>query len=111
VQIPRLFDQFHRRGAVRNFAEMLSNVFEPLFEVTRDPASHPKLHHFLKRVVGFDCVDDESKIERRLHRKYPFPKDWDTPSNPPYSYYTYYIYANIAMLNQYRKARGFGKEA
>jgi AMP deaminase len=39
-----------------------------LFEVTKDPSSHPELHVFLQRVVGFDSVDDESKPERRLYR-------------------------------------------
>lgn len=41
------------------------DLFEPLFEVTQDPASHPELYVFLQRVVGFDCVDDESKPEKR----------------------------------------------
>ena len=41
------------------------DVFQPLFEVTRDPTSHPELHIFLQRVIGFDSVDDESKAERR----------------------------------------------
>jgi AMP deaminase len=82
-------------------------VFEPLFEVTRDPSINPKLHIFLQRVVGFDSVDDESKAERRTYRKYPKPKDWDIALNPPYSYYLYYMYANMAQLNNWRKARGY----
>ena len=56
-------------------------MFEPLFEVTQDPSSHPELHIFLQRVVGFDSVDDESKVERRLYRKFPLPKDWNTTQN------------------------------
>ena len=47
---------------------MTADVFEPLFEVTKDPRTHPELHVFLQRVVGFDSVDDESKPERRLYR-------------------------------------------
>jgi phosphoribosylcarboxyaminoimidazole (NCAIR) mutase len=31
-------------------AQMLDNIFEPLFEVTRDPASHPQLHVLLSQV-------------------------------------------------------------
>ncbi|CAG8532540.1 1344_t:CDS:2 [Racocetra fulgida] len=74
------------------FAKMIIlDLFEPLFEVTKDPKTHPELHIFLQRVVGFDSVDDESKAERRIHKKYPHPKDWDTALNPPYSYYLYYI--------------------
>jgi hypothetical protein len=63
------------------------DVFKPLFEVTKDPSSHPKLHVFLQRVVGFDTVDDESKTERRYHRKFPYPKLWDYSQSPPYSYW------------------------
>lgn len=63
------------------------DVFQPLFEVTRDPRSHPELHVFLQRVVGIDSVDDESKAERRIYRKFPYPKVWTTPQNPPYSYW------------------------
>ena len=86
-----------------------SDIFEPLFEVTRNPASNPKLHLFLQRVVGFDSVDDEGKPEVRIHRKYPPPHLWDNKSNPPYSYYIYYMYANICALNQFRQRRGFSK--
>lgn len=107
IQIPRLYDQFFKRGSIKSFNDMLENIFEPLFEVTKDPSSHPKLHHFLKRVVGFDTVDDESKPERRVHRKFPSPSDWETSSNPPYSYYVYYLYANITVLNHFRLKREF----
>lgn len=48
---------------VKNFDEMLDNIFTPLFEVSNDPESHPHLHHFLKQVSGLDSVDDESKPE------------------------------------------------
>ena len=64
-----------------------TDVFRPLFEVTRDPRSHPELHIFLQRVIGFDTVDDESKIERRIHKKFPYPRLWDFQQSPPYSYW------------------------
>ena len=51
---------------LRTFAEMLDNIFTPLFEASIDPASHPKLHLLLQQIVGFDCVDDESKAEGAL---------------------------------------------
>ncbi|KAJ1936062.1 AMP deaminase, partial [Linderina macrospora] len=90
-----------------NFEQVLRNIFQPLFEVTRDPSSHPKLHVFLQRVVGFDSVDDESKPERRMHKKYPLPRAWDSASNPPYTYYCYFTMANLCSLNQWRMRRGF----
>ena len=107
IQIPRLFDTYKSNGVLNNFSEFLENIFEPLFEITKDPARDPKLNKFLEYVVGFDSVDDESKFEKRIHKKFPFPKLWKHGANPPYSYYIYYLYANIGVLNQFRLARGF----
>lgn len=107
VQIPRLFDVYKTSKLMDNFQEVIVNLFQPLFEVTKDPSSHPKLHIFLQRVIGFDSVDDESKPEKRLYRKFPPPSQWNTQQNPPYSYWIYYLFANIASLNVYRKQRGF----
>lgn len=49
--------------------------------MTKDPTSHPELHIFLQRVIGFDSVDDESKVERRLYKKFPLPSAWNTTQN------------------------------
>ncbi|TFK33050.1 AMP deaminase [Crucibulum laeve] len=107
IQVPRLYEVYKANGSVQTFEDIVINVFRPLFEVTKDPTSHPELHVFLQRVVGFDTVDDESKIERRIHRKFPYPKLWDFPQSPPYSYWLYYMFANIASLNHWRRRRGF----
>ncbi|KAJ4344920.1 AMP deaminase [Ascochyta clinopodiicola] len=107
IQVPRLFDVYKATGLMHDFEEVVRNVFQPLFEVTKDPSSHPKLHIFLQRVIGFDSVDDESKVERRMYRKFPTPKEWTTKQNPPYSYWMYYLFSNIASLNVWRKQRGF----
>ncbi|KAK9640893.1 AMP deaminase, variant 2 [Aspergillus fumigatus] len=107
IQVPRLYDVYKASGMMENFEQVITNVFQPLFEVTKNPSSHPKLHIFLQRVVGFDSVDDESKAERRLYRKYPIPREWNTKQNPPYSYWIYFMFANIASLNFWRKQRGF----
>ena len=84
IQVPRLYSVYKKTGLVSNFQDLIYNVFQPLFEVTRDPTSHPELHYFLQRVIGFDSVDDESKPERRTYKKFPRPMDWNIPSNPPY---------------------------
>ncbi|KAJ2697990.1 AMP deaminase [Coemansia sp. IMI 203386] len=107
IQVPRLYNVYKAGGHVQNFEQVLENLFRPLFEVTRDPASHPKLHIFLQRVVGFDSVDDESKPERRMHKKYPLPRLWASSENPPYTYYCYFTMANMCTLNQWRLRRGF----
>lgn len=107
IQVPRLFDVYKSTGLMDNFEQVVINLFQPLFEVTKDPSSHPKLHVFLQRVIGFDSVDDESKSERRIFKKFPPPKEWNGKQNPPYSYWIYYLYANTTSLNVWRKARGF----
>ena len=147
IQVPRLYDVYRRSGLVPNFEQIIRSmyscsvgfpdeqhslvlsvdIFEPLFEVTKDPSSHPELHVFLQRVIGFDSVDDESKSERRIYKKFPYPKVWDTPQNPPYSYWfvsdlsshpfpgsynrcrIYFMYANMTSLNGWRRTRGFSE--
>ncbi|CDR37603.1 CYFA0S01e13102g1_1 [Cyberlindnera fabianii] len=107
IQVPRLYDIYKKTGQVKNFQEIIRNLFQPLFEVSMDPSKDPKLHVFLQRVIGFDSVDDESKVDRRFHKKFPIPSLWDAAQNPPYSYYLYNIFANLAHLNNYRAKRGF----
>ncbi|KAJ3162014.1 AMP deaminase [Geranomyces michiganensis] len=107
VQIPRLYNIYKKSNAIKSFEDIIRNVFEPLFEVTKDPSTHPELHVFLQRVVGFDSVDDESKSERRTYKKFPSPKNWNISMNPPYTYYLYYMYANMTTLNWWRKERRF----
>ncbi|KAJ6445524.1 AMP deaminase [Purpureocillium lavendulum] len=91
IQIPRLYDVYKASGLMETFEQIVRNVFQPLFE----------------RVIGFDSVDDESKVERRLFKKFPVPKVWDTKQNPPYSYWIYYLFSNMASLNYWRRKRGF----
>ncbi|XP_002735956.1 AMP deaminase 2 [Saccoglossus kowalevskii] len=108
LQIPRLFDIYRSNKIVKNFQEMLDNIFMPLFEVTQNPESHPELHCFLRHVTGFDSVDDESKPENQVFTNdSPTPDQWTDDDNPSYSYYLYYLYANIVVLNHFRKERGF----
>ena len=107
IQIPRLYSAYKADGRMSNFEQVIVNIFQPLYEVTQNPQSHPKLHVFLQRVIGFDSVDDESKVEKRLYRKFPSAKEWNTKQNPPYTYWIYYLFANIVSLNAWRKQRGF----
>ncbi|XP_051525718.1 AMP deaminase 2-like isoform X2 [Myxocyprinus asiaticus] len=108
VQVPRLFDVYHTKKQLSNFQEMLENIFMPLFEVTVQPSSHPELHLFLQHVVGFDSVDDESKPEHHIFNlDSPKPVNWTEEDNPPYSYYLYYMYANMTVLNHLRRQRNF----
>ncbi|VEN63673.1 unnamed protein product [Callosobruchus maculatus] len=108
VQIPRLFDIFKLNKVLDNFQEVIDNIFLPLFEVTAKPSSHPELHKFLQYVIGFDSVDDESKPEKNplFDKDTPIPEQWNDIENPNYAYYQYYMYANVAVLNNFRKDKG-----
>ncbi|XP_075748780.1 AMP deaminase isoform X8 [Rhipicephalus microplus] len=107
VQVPRLYDVFKSNNLVNNFEEILENIFLPLFEATNDPSSHPELHQFLQYIVGFDSVDDESKPEYpMIDKDVPLPKQYTDTENPAYNYYLYYMYANMCVLNHFRKLRG-----
>lgn len=56
-------------------------------------------------MTGFDSVDDESKHSGHMFStKSPKPEEWDIVKNPSYTYYIYYMYANIAVLNQLRRS-------
>jgi AMP deaminase len=108
IQIPRLHTVYRKSGDIANFKELLDNIFVPLFEVTVDPSVNPSLHLFLKQIVGFDCVDDESKNEvMRFTHTPQTPEEWTSVENPPYSYWLYYIYANLITLNKLRESKGF----
>jgi len=107
IQVPRLYDIYRVHNSVDNFQDILKCLFQPLFEVTIDPSSHPDLHKFLQYVTGFDSVDDESKPENAMFDiDVPTPDEWTWHENPPYSYYLYYTYVNITILNQLREERG-----
>eukprot|EP00937_MAST-01D_sp_MAST-1D-sp2_P001516 g1516.t1 len=111
IQVPRLYSVYRRMGLISSFQDMLENIFAPLFAVTRDPRADPALHLLLKAVVGFDCVDDESKPEV-LHSEaaaleLPAPAQWTSETDPPYSYWLYYLRANLLVLNHFRRERGF----
>ncbi|XP_054730637.1 AMP deaminase 2 isoform X6 [Anastrepha obliqua] len=107
IQIPRLYDIFKSNNLMNSFQNILDNIFLPLFEATSRPNEHPELHRFLNYVIGFDSVDDESKPENPIiDLDILTPEAWSEEENPPYAYYIYYMYANMTVLNQYRKARG-----
>ena len=106
IQVPRLYDIYRVHNSVDCFQDILKCLFQPLFEVTIDPASHPDLHKFLQYVSGFDSVDDESKPENPMFdADVATPEQWTEVDNPPYSYYIYYMYANITALNHLRAER------
>lgn len=84
-------DVYYANGIVKNFQEFLNNLFQPLFEATINPQSHPDLFRFMYHLTGFDSVDDETKPEKPiLTHDMPHPEEWNTKENPPYAYYLVY---------------------
>ncbi|CBZ54517.1 putative adenosine monophosphate deaminase [Neospora caninum Liverpool] len=108
VQVPRLYHVYRRLGMINNFGELLANIFEPLYDAVRNPKEHPEVFIFLHMLVGWDSVDDESYASKYTMEggELPKPEDWTSENNPPYSYWGYYMYANIRALNQFMAARG-----
>ena len=77
------------------------NLFQPLFDATIDPSSHPDLFRFMHHLTGFDSVDDETKPERPiLTAEMPYPEEWDLKDNPPYVYYLvkYKIVSSFVLI-------------
>ncbi|XP_067152221.1 AMP deaminase 3 isoform X5 [Apteryx mantelli] len=107
IQVPRIYDIFRSKNILPSFGKMLENIFVPLFEATINPKEHKELHLFLKYVTGFDSVDDESKHSGHMFSDKSLNPDlWTSEKNPPYSYYLYYTYVNIMLLNNLRRERG-----
>lgn len=109
IQIPRLYSVYKSTGQVKSFQDMLSNIFTPVIEASLNPDKYPEISEFLEEIVAFDSVDDESKNEKvtsYTSYKEVLPENWTAPENPPYSYWSYYIYANLYNINNLRRSRG-----
>ncbi|XP_057231197.1 AMP deaminase 1 [Malurus melanocephalus] len=107
IQVPRIYDVFRSKDFLPHFGKMLENIFVPVFEATINPQAHKELSVFLRHITGFDSVDDESKHSGHMFStKSPKPEEWSSPKNPSYTYYIYYMYANILVLNNLRRQRG-----
>jgi AMP deaminase len=107
IQVPRLCNIFMGKS-YQSFEEMLRNIFQPIFEATLNPEENENIHIFLSNIGGFDCVDDESKYDPLMFDETltVSPQDYKKKANPPYSYWSYYLYANIFVLNRLRESRG-----
>uniref|UniRef100_F6R4B7 AMP deaminase n=1 Tax=Monodelphis domestica TaxID=13616 RepID=F6R4B7_MONDO len=101
IQVPRIYDVFRSKNFLPHFGKMLENIFLPVFEATVNPQAHPDLSIFLKRITGFDSVDDESQHSGHMFSsKSPKPQEWTMEKNPSYTYYAYYMYANLFGTQQ-----------
>ncbi|XP_061487914.1 AMP deaminase 1 isoform X2 [Rhineura floridana] len=107
IQVPRIYDVFRTKNFLPHFGKMLENIFLPVFQATINPQDNKELSVFLRHITGFDSVDDESKHSGHMFcTKSPKPEEWTQENNPSYTYYLYYMYANIMVLNHLRRERG-----
>ncbi|KAJ9529077.1 hypothetical protein QJQ45_007147 [Haematococcus lacustris] len=95
----------NRRSNIRLLAS-LARLARPMMPASRFGARAALAGPLRLQVVGFDMVDDESKPERRPTKHCPPPAEWNSKHNCAYSYYAYYIYANLYVLNKFRESRG-----
>eukprot|EP00915_Cephaloidophora_sp_WS-2016_P005455 GHVH01007253.1.p1 GENE.GHVH01007253.1~~GHVH01007253.1.p1 ORF type:complete len:805 (+),score=84.03 GHVH01007253.1:307-2415(+) len=105
VQVPRIYNVVRKKGQVKSFEELLRNIFEPVCEAVMRPEANKEIFKFLLQVVGWDTVDDESKKAKKSDTHIP-PHRWTSAVNPPYSYWLYYLYANIKVINNLLCVRG-----
>ncbi|XP_060628557.2 AMP deaminase 1 isoform X2 [Anolis sagrei] len=107
IQVPRIYDVFKKQNFLPHFGQMLENIFVPVFQATINPQDNKDMSVFLRHITGFDSVDDESKHSGHMFcTKSPKPNEWSHEKNPSYTYYVYYMYANIMVLNNLRRERG-----
>lgn len=104
IQIPRLWRIYRGKASNRSFQEMLDNLFIPIFEATLYPDKHPEVAELLRNIVGFDSVDDEGAHEESCSNQRPL--EWAQENNPAYWWQLYFIWANMEVLNQLRRAKG-----
>lgn len=107
IQIPRIYGYLRKQGRVKNFAQYLENIFNPLWDVSLHPSKFPRLFHFVNHISGFDCVGDERAADVPLAMANLKPQEWTSEEDPPYNYYLYHIWANICTLNDFRFNRNF----
>ena len=104
IQQPRIFSTLIKTKKLENFGQLLQRFFNPLFTVTLDPSSNPKLNTLLEYISGFDSVDDESITDPSLE---PInPNSWSNDVNPSYAYQLYHFWANLTVLNKLRELKG-----
>ena len=101
VQLPRVYPVWRKLGMVTSFGEMLKNFFDPLFEAAAEPPnSDSDMHYLLNKLRMLDSVDDESKEDFFDIAGLPDPLDWTSDTNPPWTYYHYYMHLNLCKLNR-----------
>jgi len=55
-------------------------------------------------VSGFDLLEDEAVVDSHfMDASDVLPADWLDANNPGFSYYSYYVYANLVSLNHLRR--------
>jgi len=55
LQLPRLYNVYKEQGIIENFEQLLDNIFQPLFEVTKDPSLLLRCDSTAAELCGDSC--------------------------------------------------------
>jgi len=107
IEVARVYKILKKHGYIKNFQDLLDNFFKPLFEASDSSEKHPELAKVLDYISGFTLSHDinETQTESEDSLKI-IPQYWNSDSNPRFSYYHYYFWANIQSLNAFRYKKG-----
>eukprot|EP00920_Eleutheroschizon_duboscqi_P031499 GHVT01076037.1.p2 GENE.GHVT01076037.1~~GHVT01076037.1.p2 ORF type:complete len:217 (-),score=32.27 GHVT01076037.1:27-677(-) len=94
-------------GNIEALACVAFSLPRPVFEAVISPQDHPDVFYLLMQMVGWDSVDDESHVSKYTMEggDLPIPELWTNECSPPYSYWAFYMFANIRSLNHLLAAR------
>ncbi|ELP93563.1 AMP deaminase, putative [Entamoeba invadens IP1] len=104
IQITRDYIKLRNEKNVKNFEEIICNIFGPLLEATLNPSEHPEVFKFLLRVGSFDMKGDESIYSTNGNIERVLPSEYKEPSEPPFQYWIFFLRMNISVLNNLRKS-------
>lgn len=104
VELPATYSYLRRAGFIESLQDYFDNIFMPLLEVTRDPASHPELAQVLPRISGF-YVPHMPQQNAEVKVDHMSPVSFTKLDSPPHLYMMYYYWANLYSLNTFRKSK------
>jgi hypothetical protein len=74
--------KFKRNGDIENFAEVIINIFKPLFLATLERDKYKYIAKFMDNLVGIDLIGDEAIDSNHNMRDDIDPKDWNFNVEP-----------------------------
>nr|CCC92959.1 putative AMP deaminase [Trypanosoma congolense IL3000] len=96
------------RVECKTIQDQIDNFFLPLFKASlaHTTRRYSSLVWLLKQVGGFEIETASCGVEADLDVNTPIPSEINYGTKPNGLYYVYYIYANMTVLNNFRRLRG-----